>query len=418
MNQDADRLARDLQTVMSISQAMGSERDLDRLLSLIVSSVSKIMGADRASLFLVDAERQQLVTRVSQGAREICLPLGSGIAGSVAAAGITINIPHAYADARFNREHDRTSGYITRSMLCMPLKNYSGSVVGVIQALNKNSGEPFNSYDEQVLSALCGSAAVAIDNAQLILRDRDRLRMENELDLARQIQLSLLPAKPPEHPRWRMASWCSSCDQTGGDYFDFIPTPNGELDVIVGDVSGHGIAAAMLMSTARAFLRALHERGDTPVATVTSLNRLLEKDMNDDSFMTLVLARLQDDGGCHYVSAGHEPPLVWRANGQRDELTSSGLPLGMLDDSEYSDGSIAPLAAGDLMILFTDGIPDVQAPPDYQPWGLDKMRAVVHECAPLGAQAVCDAVVAAATTALCGALPHDDMTIVVIERLP
>ena len=418
MNQEADRLARDLQTVMSISQAMGSERDLDRLLSLIVSSVSKIVGADRTSLFLVDAERQQLVTRVSQGAREIRLPLGSGIAGSVAATGTTVNIPHAYADARFNRDHDRTSGYITRSIICMPLKNYSGSVVGVIQALNKNSGEPFNAYDEQVLSALCGSAAVAIDNAQLILRDRDRLRMENELDLARQIQLSLLPEKPPIHPRWRMASWCSSCDQTGGDYFDFIPTSDGQLDVVVGDVSGHGIAAAMLMSTARAFLRALHERGDTPVATMTSLNRLLERDMNDDSFMTLVLARLQDDGGCHYVSAGHEPPMVWRANGQRDDLSSSGLPLGMMDDSEYSDGNIEPLLPGDLIVLFTDGIPDVQAPPDHKPWGLDNMRAVVHEHARSGAQAVLDAVVAATNTELRGHKPHDDMTIVVIERLP
>jgi phosphoserine phosphatase RsbU/P len=418
MKHDADRLARDLQTVMSISQAMGSERDLDRLLSLIVHSVSEIVGADRTSLFLVDAERQQLVTRVSQGAREIRLPLGSGIAGSVAATAETVNIPHAYADKRFNREHDRTSGYITRSILCMPLKNYSGSVVGVIQALNKNTGEPFNEYDEQVLSALCGSAAVAIDNAQLILRDRERLKMENELDLARQIQLSLLPEKPPEHPRWRMATWSRSCDQTGGDYFDFIPTPDGQLDVVVGDVSGHGIAAAMLMSAARAFLRALHERGDTPVATMFSLNRLLERDMNDDSFMTMVLARLQDDGGCQYVSAGHEPPMVWRANGQSDELKSSGLPLGMMDDSDYSEGVIEPLAAGDMMILYTDGIPDVQAPPDYQPWGLDNMRAMLVMHAHAGAQAVCDAMVAAVTNVLGGHQPHDDMTIVVIERLP
>ena len=157
MEHDVKQLARDLQAIMAISRAMGSERNLDRLLGLIVKSVSQVVGADRTSLFLLDAERHELVTRVSQGAREIRLPVGSGIAGSVAATGKLINIPHAYADERFNRDHDRTTGYITRSILCLPLVNYSGDTVGVIQTLNKIGGEPFNAYDEQVLAALCGS---------------------------------------------------------------------------------------------------------------------------------------------------------------------------------------------------------------------------------------------------------------------
>jgi serine phosphatase RsbU (regulator of sigma subunit) len=414
---DATRLARDLQVVLSISRAMASERDLDRLLGLIVTSVSQVVGADRTSLFLVDHERQELLTRVSQGARAIRLPLGSGIAGSVAATGVPINIPHAYADARFNRDHDRSTGYITRSILCLPLINYSGAVVGVIQALNKRDGEPFNAYDEQVLAALCGSAAVAIDTAQLIARDRDRQRMENELELARQIQLSLLPAGPPQHPRWRLACWSRSCDQTGGDYYDFITTADGELDVVVGDVSGHGIAAALLMGSARAFLRALHQRGGAPAGIIASLNQLLEQDLSDESFMTLVLARLAADGSCRFVAAGHEPPLVWRRDGASDQLTSGGLPLGMMDDSAYDEGVIPPLLPGDLLVLFTDGITDVQAPPLHVPWGLENLRATVAASAAGGAQAVCDAVVAAAGEALHGHHPHDDMTLVVIERL-
>jgi serine phosphatase RsbU (regulator of sigma subunit) len=416
MVHDANRLAQDLQAVMAISRAMGSERNLDRLLGLIVKSVTQVVGADRTSLFLVDRERQELVTRVSQGAREIRVPLGSGIAGTVAATNVPINIPHAYADARFNRESDRTTGYITRSILCLPLTNYSGQVVGVIQALNKRGGEPFNAYDEQVLAALCGSAAVAIDNAQLIARDLERQRLENELDLARKIQLSLLPTEPPTHSGWRIASFIRSCDETGGDYLDFIPCPDGQLDVVVGDVSGHGIAAALLMSTARAFLRALHERGEDPSTTSQSLNRLLEADLSDDRFMTMVLARLAADGSCRFVAAGHEPPLVWRRSGAVDDLASGGLPLGMMDDSTYDEGVIAPLAVGDLLVLFTDGITDVHAPPDNQPWGMENLRATVAAHAASGAQAVCDAVVAAATAALRGHHSHDDMTLVVIER--
>jgi serine phosphatase RsbU (regulator of sigma subunit)/putative methionine-R-sulfoxide reductase with GAF domain len=418
MEHDAKRLAQDLQAVLDTARAMASERNLDRLLGLIVKSVTQVVGADRTSLFLVDRDKHELVTRVSQGAREIRVPLGSGIAGTVAATGTPINIPHAYADPRFNRDSDRTTGYITRSILCLPLTNYSGEVVGVIQALNKRGGEPFGAYDEQVLSALCGSAAVAIDNAQLIARDRERQRLENELDLARKIQLGLLPSAPPTLPGWRIASFCRSCDQTGGDYVDFIPCGDGRLDVVVGDVSGHGIAAALLMSTARAFLRALLERGESPAATMHSLNRLLEADLSDDSFMTMVLARLAGDGSCGFVAAGHEPPLVWRRGGARDGLTSGGLPLGMLDDSTYDEGVIAPLAPGDLLVLFTDGITDVHAPPDNVPWGMDNLRATVAAHAGGGAQVVCDAVVAAATAHLAGAHPHDDMTLVVVERLP
>jgi sigma-B regulation protein RsbU (phosphoserine phosphatase) len=149
-----------------------------------------------------------------------------------------------------------------------------------------------------------------------------------------------------------------------------------------------------------------------------SLNRLLEADLSDDSFMTMVLARLAPDGSCRFVAAGHEPPMVWRRNGQMDDLTSSGLPLGMLDDSTYDEGVIPALAPGDLLVLFTDGIPDVHSPPDNEQWGMDHLRATVVAHASGGAQAVCDAVVAAVSAALRGARPHDDMTLVVIERLP
>lgn len=416
MADDTLRLTRDLQTVLAISRAMSSERDLGRLLDLVVQAVTDLVGADRTSLYLVDHERNELWTQVSQNTTAIRLPMGRGIAGTVATSGATINIPAAYADPRFDRENDRRSGYQTRSILCMAMRNHGNQVVGVVQALNKRDGTPFNDYDEQLLSALASAGAVAIDNAQLIARDRERQRLERDMELARQIQLGLLPERPPEHPRWRIAAWAQSCDETGGDYYDFMPTPDGGLDAVVGDVSGHGIPSALLMSTARAFLRALHERGLPPGGTVTALNRLLERDLADDSFMTLVLARLGDDGGVEYVSAGHEPPLVWRRAGIFDELDSSGLPVGMLDDSTYEGTRLVPLAAGELLVLYTDGIPEAQRPPDHAVFGQEHLRAVVAAHAAQGAQAVCDALVAAVSAHLAGHRPHDDITLVVIER--
>lgn len=416
MVHDTLRLTRDLQTVLAISRAMSSERDLGRLLDLIVAAVTDLVGADRTSLYLVDHERNELWTQVSQNTTAIRLPMGRGIAGTVATTGETINIPTAYADARFDRGNDQRSGYETRSILCMAMRNHGNQVVGVVQALNKRDGTPFNDYDEQLLSALASAGAVAIDNAQLVARDRERQRMERDMELARQIQLGLLPERPPEHPGWRIAAFAQSCDETGGDYYDFMPVAGGGLDAVVGDVSGHGIPSALLMSTARAFLRALHERGLPPGETVTALNRLLEQDLADDSFMTLVLARLADDGAMQYVAAGHEPPLVWRRDGSFDALDSSGLPVGMIDDSVYEEATVKPLAAGELIVLCTDGISEAQRPPGHLQFGQERLRALVAEHAGQGAQAVCDALVSAVSEHLDGHPPHDDITLVVIER--
>jgi sigma-B regulation protein RsbU (phosphoserine phosphatase) len=280
-----------------------------------------------------------------------------------------------------------------------------------------NPENEFGPAQRRLAEMVCSLAAIALDNAQLIARDRERQRMERDMELARQIQLSLLPEKPPQHPSWRIAAWAKPCDETGGDYYDFMPVASGGLDAVVGDISGHGIQAAMLMSTARAFLRALHERGLPPDETVTALNRLLENDLADDSFMSLVLVHLSDDGGVQYVSAGHEPPLIWRISGQFDALSSNGLPVGMLDDSTYESTSVPALTKGDLIVLFTDGIPDAHRPPDNEAFALERMQTIVKNHAANGAPGICNALIAAVMTHLDGHRCHDDMTLVVIERL-
>lgn len=430
---DYARHLEDLHTIMAVSRAMSSERNLDKLLTMIVDASTRLIDADRSSLFLVDEQNGKLWTRVAQHTDKILLPIGTGIAGTVAATGETINIKSAYSDPRFDRSNDVRSGYKTVSMLCMPLINSNNKVVGVIQALNRKSevilqqGDmpaeaeasigPFSNYDEQVLAALCSQAAVAIDNAQLIERDRERQALAREMELAHQIQLSLLPDGVPQRPGWRFAAWAESCDQTGGDYYDFLIKP-GSLDVVVGDVSGHGLGAAMLMSTARAFLRALHLQDRTLAETVTSLNRLLEQDMAEDAFMSMTVCRVDDGGACSYVAAGHEPPMIWRAAKKAfDQLDSTGLPLGMMDDATYDEMCmVEPLKRGDLMLLLTDGIFEAQRPGD-EPWGIERMQAVIRANAGKGAKAVCDAIVAGAQAHLQGADPHDDMTLIVAERL-
>lgn len=413
---EADRLLGDLRAIIEVSRAMAGERDLDRLLALILGAVRDLARAERASLFIVDHERGELWTRIAQQAGEIRLPLGSGLAGTVATTGMPINIPDAYADPRFNPEHDRSSGFCTRSLLSLPLRNHQGQIVGVLQVLNKKDGRAFDAYDEDILSALAAQAAVAIDTAQLIQRDLDRQRMARELELARTIQLALLPASPPELPGWRMSGFCRSCDETGGDYYDFIPVPGDGVDAVIGDISGHGIAAALMMSTARAFLRALHSQERDPARLVSRLNDLLESDMAADAFMSLALCRCSGDGTVQVVLAGHEPPLIHRSGKGFDAPCEGGPLLSLVSGLNFRPATVPALAPGDLLVLATDGITEAHRRPGQALFGTERLRRVVAEAAPGGALAVCQAVAAAVDDHLGDQTPHDDMTLAVVER--
>jgi HD-GYP domain-containing protein (c-di-GMP phosphodiesterase class II) len=159
------RLAK-LQSILEVAKAMTAERNLDRLLALINDEAAKVAEADRCSIFLVDREKQELWSKVAHGTQEIRIPLGTGIAGAVAARGEVVRIADAYADARFNKKVDADTGYRTRSILCVPMWNTKREVTGVLQALNRRDGE-FTEEDAELLVALGGQAASAIENAVL-----------------------------------------------------------------------------------------------------------------------------------------------------------------------------------------------------------------------------------------------------------
>ena len=155
-----------LQSILEVAKAMTAERDLDRLLGLVVDEGAKVAEADRCTIFIADRERGELWSKVAHGSSEIRIPLGAGIAGAVAATGEPIRIDDAYADPRFNQNVDRESGYRTRSILTVPMLNTKGEVAGVLQALNRRDGA-FTGEDEELLGALAGPAASAIENAVL-----------------------------------------------------------------------------------------------------------------------------------------------------------------------------------------------------------------------------------------------------------
>lgn len=412
---DEKRL-QDLRTLLEVAQAMTGVRQLQPLLELIVASASRLVDADRTSLFLLEPDGS-LWTRVAQDSSDIRLPPGFGIAGIVARTGETISIPDAYEDPRFSRDIDLKTGFRTRSVLCVPLVTPSGSVVGVIEAMNKKNDGAFDADDAEALHALGSHAALAVETQRLLEGELRRERMESELELARRIQEGLRPRVLPERPGLRLAAWQETAERTGGDYYDVMEAPLGALDLLVCDVSGHGIASTVLMSTARAYLRALHLVEADPQRLLEKLNRLMTPDIPDDAFATLVACRIQPAGGACYVSAGHLPPLVYRARSRSfDRLEETDLVLGWSTTTTYRAFDIEPLSPGDLVILATDGLYEASSP-DGLLWGVDAVRNVIADAAHEGAHGIIEALRAGVFGHAEKLFLEDDITLLVAEKV-
>jgi HD-GYP domain-containing protein (c-di-GMP phosphodiesterase class II) len=161
-----------LEVILDVTRRLMAVTDLDALLQAIAEATRELLASDRATIFIVDRDRGELWSRVALGTSEIRIPLGTGIAGTVAETGEVINIPDAYADPRFNPEPDQQSGYQTKSLLTYPMKGQEGRVIGVVQAVNKHGGGAFTSADEETLASLAASAAVAVENAQLVAEQK------------------------------------------------------------------------------------------------------------------------------------------------------------------------------------------------------------------------------------------------------
>ncbi len=359
----AQQKIRDLEELLEIAKALTVHHDLDTLLQMIMQEVTKLLEADRSTLFLVDQEKQELWSKIIQDAslKEIRLAIGQGLAGHVAQTGEVINIQDAYTDPRFFREVDQRTGYRTRSLLCAPLINYDDTIIGVIQVLNKKKGT-FTAYDESLLLALGSHAAIAISNAQLFAHYLEKQQMQQALDIARRIQQKFLPQTPPLLEGFDIAGTNISCDETGGDYYDYIQTGPEEVAIVLGDVSGHGIGSALLMATARASLRSLVTHISRPADMLFHLNNRLAEDMEEGRFMTFFYGILNaKQKTLRYANAGHPYPICYRPSKEEwYTLESTGIPLGIFSQWHFEEGTPFSLQAEDVLLFLTDGVTEAQ----------------------------------------------------------
>ena len=346
-----------LRFLMEATKALASTLDLGELLGRILEVAKSQAGAERGTLFLVDEKTEEIWSLIAHGIekREIRLPLGRGIAGHVAKSGEILNIPDAYSDPRFDRDVDARTGYRTRSLLCLPIRNKRGKIIAALQLLNKQSG-PFTPEDVDFLLAISDHMALALENAQLHRALLEKERLEREMALARDIQRSLLPETPPELPGFDIAVMNEPCYEVGGDYYDFLRLDPNTLMVVIADVEGKGLSSAMVMSNLQATLRALAPSLHSLEHLAESLNHMILAGTRGGKYLTMFLGVIDIPGkAINYVNCGHVPPVVVRTEGEPVDLREGGMVVGLLDNRRYERGRVQ-FQAGDVLILCTDGI--------------------------------------------------------------
>jgi serine phosphatase RsbU (regulator of sigma subunit) len=360
---DAELLATGQQTaaklrfLMDATKALASTIDLGELLGRILDVAKTQADAERGTLFLVDEKTNEIWSLIAQGleTKEIRLPLGTGIAGHVAQSGEILNIPDAYADPRFNREVDARTGYHTRNILCLPIRNKAGKIIAALQLLNKRIGS-FTSEDLDFLLTLSEHMALALENAQLHRALLVKERLEREMVLARDIQLSLLPEEAPRVPGFDIAVTNEPCYDVGGDYYDFLTLGSNTLLVVIADVEGKGISSAMVMSNLQATLRALAMHLSSVTNLAESLNHMILAGTRGGKYLTMFLGLIDIPGKTiEYVNCGHVPPIVVRAAGETADLKEGGMVVGLFDNVRYKSGQFK-FEPGDVLALCTDGI--------------------------------------------------------------
>ena len=405
-----------LSLLFEATRLLNSTLDLAELLELILKIARQEVKADRGSVFLVDAKQKELWSIVAFGLdhQEIRIPWGKGIAGHVAETAETVSIEDAYQHPFFESSFDQRFNYRTRSLLGMPIRHYTGEVVGVIQLLNKTTGSRFTEEDEDFLSKLSGHMAMALENARLHRESLEKQRMEKELALARGIQRSLLPDRPPVIAGFELAVANEPCFECGGDYYDFLHLGSQSLLLVVADVEGKGVSSALVMSNLQATLRALVMHLHSLEVLALSLNEMIYNDTKSEKYLSCFLGLVDTRrNGLHYINAGHVPPiLVDGATGTYTLLEEGGTVIGLFPKTDYTRG-VSQLKAGDILVCCTDGILEACNENDEE-FGSEKLAAAVLKYRDKSAEEIIESVLAEVNQ-WCHGIQADDKVLMVMK---
>ena len=398
----------------ALSEALGSIVEIPRLCEVALEQALQTLGARRGFVVLADgAELRVAATSNEQRLQPgETIPSGRGITAQVAATGrrLLVHPDEAYGDGA-------AGGGTFEAVLSVPLATSEEAALegalGALTLIGKPAGERFKAGDAKLATAVAAQLAAAIQKTRYIEELREAERVQREVELAATIQRSLLPAAPPAVPGISLAGRCAPAANVGGDYYDFL-AGHGVVSLLVADVSGHSIGSALMMAMARSILRREIGEGKRPAEVLAAANVTLFEDLvNSALFITAFCARYDPaTRELAYANAGHNLPLLRRADDTLEELDTDGAALGVLDDVAFEERRTL-LAPGEILVLYTDGVVEARAP-DGEPFGEGRLGALIGAAAQ-GPDVLADDVYTA-VHAHTGDIPQqDDVTLVVLH---
>ncbi|HEU4635370.1 MAG TPA: SpoIIE family protein phosphatase [Edaphobacter sp.] len=416
------RQAQTLAVLNEISREITSILDLDDLLERIGQLLKRVIDYQMFTILLWNDRTQHFEHRFSSRygeriKRDRSVAPGEGIIGSAAEARESILAPDVRKDSRYLAVNPET-----RSELAVPLI-YKGQVIGVID-LEHTRVNYYNEDHQRTLSTLAAQVAISIANARLYQRiHEEEQRMERDLEMARQVQLRLLPPQPPKMERAEFAAQFVAARSIGGDIYDFLDYGPGRVAIAIGDVSGKAAPAALYAALVSGIMRSLAAQHLSPAALLSALNDQLQERRLDSQYVTMLVAIWDDSNQTLQIAnAGSVQPLFVslvssssRTTVEVKTIKAEGFPLGLFPDVQYEEFTIST-RTGDLLVFFSDGIPDAEnAKGDM--FGTDRLAKVLKAQRQATATSTVDAILKAVSDFQSGTEHFDDETVVVLRAL-
>lgn len=411
--------------LLDLSNQLLSRTDLNDLMDYIVGQVQSLLQVDAVSLLLPGADPNQLDFLAATGwnrdpvAKCRQVPSGQGSRSGQVMESRRPLVMNSFEsnNALPDLSVDWFSPEDFKSAALIPLVAQEKSL-GVM-AIHSRIQRRFGDEEVRFLQLMANQAAMAIERARLRKEEIARQRLEKELAVGRQIQLSLLPKASPVKPGWEFCDTYKAARQVGGDLYDFFELPGQPnlLGLVIGDVADKGVPAALFMGVSRTLIRSAALSGASPAKALEEVNRLILAESKTGLFLSAFYGILDTSTGRFtFSNAGHNPPLVYRSNsGDFLSLSTEGIVLGILDQLVYKEDEVA-LSPADLLICYTDGVTEAMNP-EMEEFGLDRLQEVIANCAEESATEVLESIVAAVNNHAGQMDQFDDFTLFVVKRL-
>jgi sigma-B regulation protein RsbU (phosphoserine phosphatase) len=398
-----------MRALIRAGRELASHRPLDELFTVIMDLSVEAVNAGRGVLMTLEGDKLQMRAHRGEGFK-----ISSTVRDRVLKEKASLLVRDAQLDQALKAQMSIVEQKV-RSMIAVPLQT-NDRVIGLIYVDSPHLIREFSREDLNLLTVMANVAAIRIEHARLNHIEETERLMAKEMQQAALIQQGLLPSKPPAVPGLEIAGKTTACRTVGGDYYDFIPFPDGRIAMLVGDVAGKGMPASLLMSSLHARVQVLFEDGDDLAKKITRLNKAVAAHCPDNRFITFFMTVADPaTGELVYTNAGHNPPILVRKSGGFEMLKGGGMILGILPMAVYTE-SQAKMEPGDILLLFSDGV--TEAPdPNGDDFGEERLAKLVEANRDRPVTEIIDLIDAAITEFTQGAPAADDITVVVARRV-